>query len=159
MKGFILGILAIFGVAVFANEGHLSKEEIKKYQQYMKRWSILKKDNEDFYNGCKKDGVQKGCEERREIIRRLIWLQYADKHGKDKANEALAEQWDEWFKLKWETYGNDRNNVFVVLEQDLKLEEIRRGKNDAAKAHYKAKNSDIKRVKKNKKSENSDNKK
>ena len=145
MRGLILGVLVICGAVVCASAGHLSNNEVKKYKHYMKRWSILKNDNEDFYNGCKQGGVQKGCEERREIVRRLIWLQYADKHGKAKANEMLTEKWGEWFSIAWATEGNDRGNVFVVLEQDLKLEEIRRGKNDAAKAHYKAKNESAKK--------------
>ena len=142
MKRLILGVLVVCGLAISANAGHLSANEVKKYKHYMKRWSILKNDNEDFYNGCKQGGVQKGCEERKEIVRRLLWLQYADKHGKVKANEVLTEKWGEWFNISWDTSGNDRRNVFVVLEQDLKLEEIRRGKNDAAKAHYKAKSED-----------------
>ena len=150
MRGLILGILVICGVAICANAGHLSDSEVKKYQQYMKRWSILKNDNLDFYNGCKQDGTFKGCEERKEIVMRLIWLQHADKYGKKVANKILTEKWDEWFELKWDTNGNDRNNVFVVLEQDLKLEEIRRGKNDAAKAYYKINKEDLKKTSRNK---------
>lgn len=148
MTKIILGVLIAFGGFAFCADDYLSDREVKKYRHYMKRWSILKNDNEDFYNGCKKDGVQKGCEERREIIRRLIWLKYADDYGKEAANKLLTKKWDEWFDLKWDTNGNDRNNVFVVLEQDLKLEEIRRGKNDAAKAHYKIDRSKLKTTKK-----------
>lgn len=151
MKRLILGICVILGLAVCAQAGHLSDREVKKYKHYMKRWSILKNDNLDFYNGCKHDGVLKGCDERKEIVRRLVWLQYADKYGKPTANQALSKKWGEWFELKWGTEGNDRNNVFVVLEQDLKLEEIRRGKNDAAKAHYKVKKIDKKTMNKKKK--------
>ncbi len=144
MKRLILGILVFCGLIVCAEAGRLSDRETKKYQHYMKRWSILKNDNLDFYNGCKQDGTFKGCEERTEIVKRLIWLQHADKYGKPAANKILTEKWGEWFELKWGTEGNDRNNVFVVLEQDLKLEEIRRGKNAAAKAHYKINKDDIK---------------
>lgn len=151
MRGLILGFLVICGMAIYANAGHLSDNEVKKYQQYMKRWTILKNDNLDFYNGCKKDSTFKGCEERKEIVMRLIWLQHADKYGKTTANKILTEKWDEWFELKWDTNGNDRNNVFVVLEQDLKLEEIRRGKNDAAKAYYKINKDDLKKTNKKKK--------
>lgn len=151
MKGLILGILVICGLMSYANAGHLSERDIKKYNHYMKRWATLRSDNLDFYNGCKKDGTFKGCEERREIIRRLIWLQHADKYGKKVANKILTEKWGEWFELSWETEGNDRNNVFVVLEQDLKLEEIRRGKNDAAKAHYKLKKDEVRKTNKVKK--------
>lgn len=151
MKRLVLGILVVCSFVVFVDAGHLSNREIKKYNHYLKRWSILRNDNLDFYNGCKKDGTFKGCDERREIIRRLIWLQHADKYGKSAANKTLSEKWGEWFDLTWATEGNDRNNVFVVLEQDLKLEEIRRGKNDAAKAHYKIKKEDTRKTRKNKK--------
>ena len=126
----------------------------------MKRWTTLKKDNEDFYNGCKKDSIRKGCEERKEIVRRLIWLKYADDYGRAMANKLLSKKWKEWFELKWDTEGNDRNNVFVVLEQDLKLEEIRRGKTAEAQSAYKIDRSQFIKVpkdsKKKKKPQNDD---
>lgn len=158
----ILGALVCFGLAYGADDeptDYLSNKDLKKYQHYMQRWTILKRDNEDFYNGCRKDTVRKGCEERKEIVRRLIWLKYADDYGRAMANKLLSKKWKEWFELKWDTEGNDRNNVFVVLEQDLKLEEIRRGKTKDAQSAYKIDRSKLKKIPKNsKKAKNDDDK-
>ena len=157
----ILGVLVVCGFAFGADDeptDYLSNKDLKKYQHYMKRWTTLKKDNEDFYNGCRKDTVRKGCEERKEIVRRLIWLKYADDYGRAMANKLLSKKWKEWFELKWDTEGNDRNNVFVVLEQDLKLEEIRRGKTKEAQSVYKIDRSKLKKIpKKTKQTKNTEN--